>query len=88
MTAAGMPRCTGEQRRRPRRRTVLVMLRRQRRRAVRRQDWTAVARLDTEYWRHAQRERRYRRQVKGGRLVRLLHEDPAAFFKRFRGPTR
>ena len=89
MEAAGMPRRAGERQRRSRaRRTaVLVTLRRQRCRAVRRRDWAAVTRLDAEYRRQAQRERRRRRQARGDRLMRMLQEDPAAFFQRYRGPT-
>ncbi len=89
MDVAGMQRRLAGQPqrgRRPQRSAELVRLRRQWRRAVRQQAWAQVQRLGTLYRRQAQRERRHRRGVRGQRLARLLREDPAAFFQRFRTP--
>ena len=90
MDAAGMQRKEASQpqprRSRPRRSAELIQLRRQRRRAVRQRAWAEVARLDTLYRRQAQRERRRRSQLRGQQLARLLRDDPAAFFARFRPP--
>ena len=89
MDAAGMQRRDATQpprRTRPRRSAELVRLRRQWRRAVRQRAWAEVARLGTLYRRQAQRERRHRRHLRGQRLARLLQDDPAAFFERFRPP--